>query len=168
MYIFLSERMVQKDGLTQAWTRGSTESYLKRRVLIHPDKPIGILFYDVDNLKMINDTYGHVEGDQAIMHLVKVVRETFEGKAVLSRMGGDEFAVLLEVADIMELKRGVDAFRANIERLQPAKPYRTDASVGWGLYGLPDQTFDGFLRQVDKMMYVEKTKKQRKAKETEQ
>lgn len=165
MYIFLSERMIQKDGLTQAWTRGSTESYLKRRVLIQPDKPIGVIFFDVDNLKAINDTYGHFEGDQAILSLVGIVRETFEGKAVLSRMGGDEFAVLLEVEDFAELKRGVDAFRANIKKLQPAKPYRTDASVGWGLYGLPDQTFDGFMRQIDKMMYHEKAIKQGIAKE---
>lgn len=160
MYIFLSERMVHKDSLTQAWTRGSVENYLGRRLRVEPDRPIGIIFYDVDNLKQINDAYGHLEGDQAILHLVEVVRDAFEGQAVLARMGGDEFLILLEVATEDDLVRLVNHWKDRIEATQPKKPYRTDASVGWGLYGKPGQTFDGFLRQIDKMMYAEKAHKQ--------
>jgi len=160
MYIFLSERMVHKDSLTQAWTRGSVENYLERRVRVEPDRPIGVIFYDVDNLKQINDLYGHLEGDQAILHLVEVVRDAFEGQAVLARMGGDEFLILLEVDSEAELVRLVNHWKDRIEATQPKKPYRTDVSVGWGLYGKPGQTFDGFLRFVDKMMYAEKARKQ--------
>jgi GGDEF domain-containing protein len=75
-------------------------------------------------------------------------------------MGGDEFLNLLEVSSEDELVRLVSHWKDRIEATQPKKPYRTDASVGWGLYGKPGQTFDGFLRQIDKMMYAEKARKQ--------
>lgn len=161
MYIFLSERMIHKDSLTQAWTRGSTEHYLSRRVLIEPDHPIGILYFDIDGLKAINDTYGHMEGDEAILRMVGIVKDAFSGRAILSRMGGDEFAVLLEVESLAELEQAVGTLRRAIEAGQPEKPYRLDASIGYGLYGSGDQTFDGFLRMVDRMMYEDKEHKPR-------
>jgi diguanylate cyclase (GGDEF)-like protein len=59
-----------------------------------------LLYCDIDNLKKINDTYGHREGDQAIVRATDALEEAFRDSDILARLGGDEFVVLaLEVSD---------------------------------------------------------------------
>ncbi len=53
-----------------------------------------LLFIDVDRLKRINDTFGHREGDHALITTAKILRQTFRESDVIARLGGDEFAVL--------------------------------------------------------------------------
>jgi PAS domain S-box-containing protein len=78
-----------------------------------------LLFMDLDNLKNINDTYGHHKGDQALIGIADILKTTFRSSDVKGRMGGDEFAVFLVGAsrDGMEaaesrLKRNIEMFSA--------------------------------------------------------
>jgi two-component system cell cycle response regulator len=58
-----------------------------------------LLFIDLDDLKWINDHYGHNEGDQALMGLADILKKTFRESDIIARIGGDEFVVLLESTD---------------------------------------------------------------------
>lgn len=86
--------------------------------------PIGIALIDLDNLKKINDTLGHAAGDQALIALARVGRETLRAIDVLARFGGDEFALLLPEST------GGQAYEA-VERLRRAMR-STPIAVGNG------------------------------------
>ncbi|HWQ42679.1 MAG TPA: diguanylate cyclase [Desulfosporosinus sp.] len=60
-----------------------------------------LLFFDIDNLKMINDTFGHLEGDKAIKKATQTLRATFCELDIITRLGGDEFVVLA-----LDIKQG--------------------------------------------------------------
>ena len=72
---------------------------------------LGVALLDLDNFKRLNDTYGHMAGDAALKHLVKVVRETLRSMDVIARFGGEEFLILLP-------ETTVDAAAAAMVRVQ--------------------------------------------------
>jgi len=71
-----------------------TEQYLK--TALRTKKRALVLFIDVDDLKRINDHYGHNEGDQALIGLAGNLKKTFRESDIVARIGGDEFVVLSE------------------------------------------------------------------------
>ncbi len=87
----------EKDPLTQIYNRhGLFERMHKLISFSDPEKRIGIIFADMDNLKKINDTYGHPAGDEAILSVVKILVSTVRQRDIVARIGGDEFAIIVE------------------------------------------------------------------------
>jgi diguanylate cyclase len=107
-----SER-ARRDALTGAMNRAGLEQIWQRE-LDQSSKngsslSLGIL--DIDNFKKLNDTYGHKTGDDALMHLVGVVKEALRGLDTVARLGGEEFVILLP-------ETGADGAEAVLQRLQ--------------------------------------------------
>lgn len=87
----------EKDTLTQTFNRhGFVDKVRKMVVDSDPDKRIGIIYIDMDNLKHINDTYGHTIGDKAILSIANILISTVRQRDIVARLGGDEFAVVVE------------------------------------------------------------------------
>lgn len=88
-------RMAVTDSLTGALTRASFLEHMRHAMARTASQPVGYIHVDMDNLKVVNDTYGHKAGDAALAHLVGAIRRAAP-QAVVGRLGGDEFAVLFE------------------------------------------------------------------------
>lgn len=87
----------QTDQLTKVLNRyGLLKKAQKIIEKSDPLKRIGLAFIDIDNLKQINDTYGHIAGDESIKSIVKIVKETIRSRDLFARIGGDEFLVMVE------------------------------------------------------------------------
>ena len=123
-----------------------------------------LLYTDLDNMKNINDSLGHAEGDRALQDAAGVLRSTFRDSDILARMGGDEFVVLA-------LRNTPQAPETTIARLQEdldrfnqrsGRPYALSMSVGAVLLG-PDstQSLEELLSKADAEMY--RVKQQRRA-----
>lgn len=121
-----------------------------------------LLFSDLDSLKLINDTFGHHEGDQALIETANIHRETFRQSDIIARVGGDEFAVLAVEAyqdsgDILAARLQESLRTHNAQR---NRRYKLSISVGLDYY---DPTcpcsIDELLDRADKSMYEQKQKK---------
>jgi two-component system cell cycle response regulator len=121
-----------------------------------------LLFADVDDFKAINDTWGHQQGDEALIATADIFRETFRGSDIIARMSGDEFCVLLidtgekNVSVIKErLQQNIEAFNR-----RSTANYRLSISTGIVIYDhtLP-RTIDDLLKEADALMYQEKLRK---------
>ena len=122
-------------------------------------KPLTLLFIDIDRMKGINDSFGHPEGDRALMDTARVLAMTFRKSDVLARLGGDEFCVLMtestgegpDVA-IARLQEKVKAFNADRGR-----QYTLSLSVGAARYDpAAPASLDALLEQADRAMYRQK------------
>ena len=132
----------------------------------------GILFYaDMDGLKTINDTYGHHEGDYAIISMANILKETFSNGSIIGRIGGDEFVILStnkEEAYIDEAIQNINKLCMKHNRISN-KPYNLSISIG-GIFYLPEQneSLENLLSKADKLLYEKKRKKKAKFKNQKQ
>ena len=118
-----------------------------------------LLLADLDGLKQINDTFGHQQGDEALIEAAEILKGTFRTSDVVARIGGDEFAVIA----IEALRENADTLRARVrQRLGAAQvkrqsPYRLSLSVGAASVD-PQQTprLDELLAQADRALYEQK------------
>lgn len=95
---------VQEDHLTGALNRRGFDNAFRREVtyLSHTQGLLCFALLDIDNFKQLNDTHGHQVGDDALVYLVEAVKETLRREDVISRYGGEEFAILLPNSALKE------------------------------------------------------------------
>ena len=120
-------------------------------------------FIDVDRMKHINDTFGHQEGNHALLETASVLRDSFRHSDILARYGGDEFAVLVSDAAEGSAAIVVDRVqeRVRVRNVQPGRRYQLSLSMGMVTNGtklLPD--LEQLLHQADALMYRQKRDRQ--------
>jgi diguanylate cyclase len=105
--------LVREDQLTGSLNRRGLDDVFERESARADRRgtPLCVALLDLDNFKKLNDTYGHLAGDNALRHLVKVVRDTLRSMDVIARFGGEEFLILLP-------ETGVEAASAAMVRVQ--------------------------------------------------
>lgn len=152
------------DELTKIYNRRGFWTLAEQQVKVaHRTRKEMTLFYaDLDDLKRINDTFGHEEGDNALVEAADLLKDVFRDSDIIARIGGDEFVVL--AIDIPEGKAASLARRLR-DRVQarnagPATAYPLTFSVGICRYD-PDRpsSLQELLTQADRQMYQEKTAK---------
>jgi diguanylate cyclase (GGDEF)-like protein len=120
------------------------------------------VFMDVDGMKQINDTFGHREGDLALIETADILRATFRESDVLARMGGDEFAVLALETSPLAADALVDRLRRQVgdRNSRGHRPYALSFSVGSTRHaaGTPC-LLDELLARADGLMYEQKRRR---------
>jgi two-component system, cell cycle response regulator len=120
-----------------------------------------LIFIDVDNLKYINDNFGHREGDYALQQIARLLRECFRESDIIGRLGGDEFCVLLsqsaETGDLLVRKRLVHLIEKSNENSR--RFYALSVSLGIADVAGPNELAQQIGR-ADALMYEHKRAKQ--------
>ncbi len=119
-----------------------------------------VIYVDMDGMKTINDKFGHNEGDQALLDIAEILKNSFRESDILARTGGDEFIVLLtehtepEMEHVIStsIQQGLITLANNRQR-----PYRLSLSIGIARLD-PDnpKTIDELIAEADKAMYKNK------------
>ena len=158
------DRMSKTDELTGAYNRKGF--YPAANELIHAPQHQGkqfiICFADMDNLKLVNDCYGHVEGDFSLRLIIRCLAEVLGEGAVIGRMGGDEFAAVVPVSSGVTIDVLAERKERFIQRFNESgeKPYRVDMSMGMHQCACADdEALRAALAKADDLLYKEKTGK---------
>lgn len=101
-YVFLRETGLKYDTVTGTRNRNSFERQLES---IQPDESLFLLEFDVNNLKKINDTYGHAAGDNLIRDAAMMISEAYRDCGLVYRIGGDEFAVIAPLCSYVKVEK---------------------------------------------------------------
>lgn len=144
------------DSLTGLYNRSYFEEEM-HRIERSRYKSVGLILCDVDGLKLVNDTLGHASGDRLLRAVAEVLKGCFRGNDVLSRIGGDEFAVLLPnvTESIVEKARrkivsAIDLYNESHSDLP------LSLSVGFAVSSTPPFDMRDLFRKADNEMYREK------------
>jgi diguanylate cyclase (GGDEF)-like protein/PAS domain S-box-containing protein len=155
------------DELTGLYNRRGFTLLAEQEVkLAHRMKRAMLLFFgDIDNLKIINDTWGHAEGDLVLKKISAIIKENFRDSDILARFGGDEFVVLAVDASKECAEMIKDRIQAVLQARKPieGESYHLSLSLGVTRYN-PDApvTLDELIAQADAQMYQEKQARKRK------
>lgn len=151
------------DALTQLPNRAMLSdrlSYSLRHLKRHSEHRFAVLFIDLDRFKMINDTLGHHAGDQFLIEISQRLRECVRDNDILSRIGGDEFVVLLDSLQSLE---DVEEIASRIIN-SISQPFELDghtlysnASIGIAQSRLSYKDANEILRDADAAMYEAKS-----------
>jgi diguanylate cyclase (GGDEF)-like protein/PAS domain S-box-containing protein len=154
------------DDLTGLYNRRGffTFAYQYLQVAARKKVPLFLLFLDVDNMKRINDSYGHHMGDAALVRMANILRKTFRLSDVKGRMGGDEFGVFPVGSSLATVEAALGRLKKAIAAFNSGKrsPFKLSISSGIACYD-PDypSTIEELLVRADKLMYEQKLSKQR-------
>ncbi|MEN6388216.1 MAG: GGDEF domain-containing protein [Candidatus Cryosericum sp.] len=160
VYINLQGQLRGTDYLTGLANRWQLDAAVQH-VVANPDprRPAALLMIDVDNLKSINDTWGHVMGDRAIEQCAAILRRCFHYDDTVARYAGDEFMVLLRL-DQPENIQPVLARLADIAGRMATPngaPFTMTISVGYALFPSAGiRTATDFYEAADRSMYEAK------------
>ena len=121
-----------------------------------PDEAGWFLFLDVDHFKSINDTYGHPAGDEVLKDVATELSRVFETQGKVGRMGGDEFAVILEKAiPPKELAHRLDEFLKCVSGVLPAPQAKVTCSIGACRFSYPLEMHT-IYGETDQLLYTAK------------
>lgn len=142
-------------GLPARWVFREQLSHALTRLRRQPGT-VGLLFLDLDGLKQVNDTHGHIAGDQLLLTCVRRIRAALRPADILARLGGDEFVVLLEPLSTSDVT-SVIAQRVLNDLMTPYSwgpgTIEPSASLGIAFTDDPSVGADDLLAQADAAMY---------------
>lgn len=134
-------------------------AHQQMKMAIRNKEGFWILFADVDNLKNINDKYGHQEGDNALKIVSKVIKSSFRASDIVARIGGDEFAVLAVESNVESEKLMITRLHDNLKKYnkESSHKYKPFISIGT-VYCEPHHSasIDDLLAKADNLMYQDK------------
>lgn len=147
------------DEMTGLYNRRYFENELER-LSVSRRLPLTLLVADMDNLKVVNDNYGHKMGDRYIKAAAEILENSARAEDIVARIGGDEFAIILpetgfEVADKIYQRI---KFNLNQYNQQRGLVERLDISIGFAVKTKKEQDLDQIFKLADKMMYNKKGK----------
>lgn len=143
------------DAMTGLYNRLFFEAELER-INRGRNYPVSIIMADLDNLKLVNDTLGHAAGDTLIAAAARALREAFRAEDVVARIGGDEFAVLLESTDTDAAAEAIGRIREAVVRCNgPAAEAFLSLSLGAATAATASQLYETW-KLADQRMYAEK------------
>ena len=159
VFINYQSNQISTDGLTKVNNRRQFDAFLGLTLTdSRRSSPLYLYLLDIDSFKRINDTFGHPEGDQALIRAAAILRDVCMGKeAFLARFGGDEFAIVYRCngpRDAEALKNEITQGFLARQQAGPQK-YILSISIGYALYE-EGATAEALVAQADQALYQAK------------
>ncbi|HWQ77801.1 MAG TPA: GGDEF domain-containing protein, partial [Anaerovoracaceae bacterium] len=164
-YVYASYRtqlslneQAQNDSLTGLYNQKTFQSLLKDSIekATNLKSPMSLAIIDLDDFKEINDTFGHLEGDQVLIHFTNLLKQQFaDGEAYISRYGGDEFVIIFPKASKELAYLKLEALRQRCKQLPHSQVRAGEISFSAGIshYMEGDMNETLLFHQADSALY---------------
>ncbi|MBC7005102.1 GGDEF domain-containing protein [Photobacterium sp. BZF1] len=130
-HVMLALRIQQTDAMTGLRNKNYLQAQIEKQ--IKAEAKCYVAMIDIDDFKIINDSYGHLFGDQVITSVANCLREESDRHAVVARYGGEEFAILLPAKDLLAAKAKLESIRSSVSGVEITdgrKSCRVHVSIG--------------------------------------
>lgn len=157
-----AEDLAQTDELTGMNNR---RSFFKQGKAISEQAiryglPYTVMMLDIDWFKKVNDTYGHLTGDEALIDVARIIMESIRAPDISGRIGGEEFAIILPQTTAQRTLEIAERLRKSIKKIAipvaDEEPLTLTVSIGIGQYGQEKQSLQEVLNIADKALYQAK------------
>ncbi|MDW7649880.1 MAG: GGDEF domain-containing protein [Bacillota bacterium] len=160
------EEKLKRESLTDELTGVFNHRFFYRCLEKETDRsrrykqPLSLVIVDLDNFKKYNDTWGHLQGDRALVAVAKIMKDTVRNADTLARYGGEEFAIILPQTDLVQAKRVCERIREAMASTTIASPDGDTgpltASFGVSSYE-KNMTGKQLVDEADRVLYFAKS-----------
>lgn len=152
------EKISQTDHLTGIYNRLKTDLCIKDEIArsARYNRPFGVMLFDIDHFKLINDSFGHQVGDTVLTLISRIVGENIRQTDILGRWGGEEFMLVCPEMDLRHAEQMAEKLRELIETYPFPHKVRVTASFGVTEFR-PDDTPSDLLSRADNHLYKAKS-----------
>lgn len=150
-----------KDSGTDLINKRTITKYATELISSKPDYPVTFVIIDLDNFKYINDTFGHMFGDNVLSKVAEILQEAVDDKGIVGRIGGDEMFIILENLSSENDLRGIlRTIRSNVEWAYKGKltSLVLSCSIGCATYPKDADNYESLFNIADKCLYIAKEK----------
>ncbi len=150
-----------KDKLTNGYNATAYYSelynYFENVANAHTYKKFTLVIFDMNNLKTINDSLGHISGDKAIFTAHSILLDSFSKYGKIFRVGGDEFVSILQTTDSQSVENAIKNMNEEIAKANKVNSFKFGIACAYGIFeGRSRIQFNDFYEQIDKKMYENK------------
>jgi len=161
-YLNDRERLLYKDKLTGLYNKTYFEEELSR-LDTKRQLPISLIMGDINGLKLINDAFGHSMGDRALKKAAEIMVNSFRDEDIISRVGGDEFVILLPMTTEKTALEIVERVKRKCEN-NPLEYIKINISFGVATKTFMDEDINKIYKKAEDRMYFNKLKESKEAK----
>lgn len=153
--LLMQKQLAQEDFLTKASNARAFYNYMKIEMsrISRYNKPLTIVYLDIDDFKKINDTFGHPHGDRILTRFVNTIRSTIRLTDAVARLGGDEFAIILPELPAASAGAFVSHIKETIDRETAGSEGPVTFSAGVVTFEKTPRNIDEMIRLADNLMY---------------
>ncbi|MYL54074.1 diguanylate cyclase [Pontibacillus yanchengensis] len=152
------EYQISHDRLTGIYNRDFFENYMKK--YDQTDDSVAMVLCDLDNLKKINDTFGHKQGDELIQNTATLLSSLSQSDITVCRVGGDEFALLLTNTSEAEVKLLVNKLIDQLKHFNETTKFPIYLSLGYAYRSNSRAEMENMYMEADQWMYEHKNNKE--------
>lgn len=148
-----------KDVLTNFYNKGITKEKIDSIIQENPNQEHALIFFDIDNLKRLNDRMGHALGDTVIEYFSKIVFEIFRSTDIFGRIGGDEFVIFMQnITNTTLIRKKIQMLMEKFScfTYQNIDITSLSCSAGVALYPKDGKTYQELVEKADQAMYCSK------------
>ncbi|MDR3122721.1 MAG: GGDEF domain-containing protein [Treponema sp.] len=162
-YFFILRTDSKIDALTGIGNRYAFNEFIINLSRQTIKQSYSVVMIDMDHFKAINDTLGHLEGDNALRDMATIIKGSLRANDFAARYGGDEFIVAVRAdADISRIMKRIQTSIDN-QNSKNLRPYKLEISYGVGVFTTHgNQSIEEFLAYVDSLMYKNKVERRRR------
>lgn len=152
------EQRIRMDALTMVLSKATVETELRTFFETEPQGSHAVLMIDVDNFKSVNDTFGHMYGDEVLKSVAKGIKQRFRDTDLVGRIGGDEFVVCMKNVKLEAAKKAAADICAVVQRVLQAKEKDVEVtcSVGIAMYPESGREYETLFHRAEYAMYTAK------------
>lgn len=147
------------DSLTEVYNRACFEEKLDK-LKIKNMIPIGLIMGDVNGLKLINDTFGHIEGDELLIQIAQVLKTVCQKEASIFRWGGDEFVVLIPDSDEKKCEKIINDIKLECTK-RKHNSIELSMAMGFAIIESFEQDVDDVIKAAEEKVYKHKLLEQK-------
>mgnify|MGYP000937824673 FL=1 len=161
-YLNDRDKLLYRDKLTELYNKNFFEEELSR-LDTKRQLPISLIMGDINGLKLINDAFGHSMGDRVLKRAAEIMTDSFRDEDIISRVGGDEFIILLPMTTEDTALKIVERVKRKCE-LNPLDYIKINISFGAATKLSVDEDINKIYKKAEDRMYFNKLKESKEAK----
>jgi diguanylate cyclase (GGDEF)-like protein len=162
IYFFIIRSDSKIDSLTGIGNRYSFNEFINKLSKQNTKEDYSIVMIDLDRFKEINDTLGHIEGDNALRDMAVIIKGCIRYSDFAARYGGDEFILATKAES--DIKRVIERINETIDNQnrKRSRPYQLYMSYGYDVYTTNSgQSIHEFISRIDSLMYKQKEERRK-------